>query len=477
VSEYRRLADRSRRSGAIARERARQDEFRASSSQLVALLPEGDIDLLAETLVAFANADGGTVYIGVDPEGRPTGEVYPEDIESVVRQAELMCRPPILAEWEQLEAAGRFVFVGRVHRSPDLHTLDDGRVLVRTGTENRPLSGTQVQQVVSSRSAGDYETEPVAGAGRQDLDDGVLKEFVEVWEERQGRQITRPLDDLMVEMGWLLPGGQPTVGGMLLFGKNPASFLPRCGVTFVRFEGTQLRRADGEASYGRRIEIHGPLAHTIKRTWDILKEEIHIGAVVRGLKREEQWVYPPTAIREALVNAVAHRDYRLQGRAIEVRMFSDRLEIVSPGGLPGYITLDNIVDEHFSRNPRIVTGLFQWGYIEELGMGVDLMIEEMVNAGHPIPGFGAQPGSFTVTFQNKVERAPLPRSAANLTMNERQAKALSYVQQHQRIRSRDYQELCPDVSPETLRLDLVELVERGVLLKVGRKRGTYYILK
>jgi ATP-dependent DNA helicase RecG len=477
VSEYRKLADRSRQSGTISRERAHQDEFRTSSSQLVALIAEGDIDLLAETLVAFSNADGGSVYIGVDTEGKPTGGVYPEDIETVVRQAELKCRPPILAAWEQLETGGRFVFVGRVQRSPDLHTLDDGRVLVRTGAENRALSRAEVLQVASSRSAGDYEIDPVAGADRGDLDDGVLREFVEVWEERQGRQVTRPLDDLLIEMGWLLPGGRPTVGGMLLFGKNPASFFPRCGVTFVRFAGTQLRRADGEASYGRRVEVHGPLAHTIKRTWDILKEEIHIGAIVRGLKREEQWIYPPTAIREALVNAVAHRDYRLQGSSIEVRMFSDRLEIISPGSLPGYITVENIVDEHFSRNPRIVTGLFQWGYIEELGMGVDLMIEEMVNAGHPPPDFKAQEGSFRVIFESKVERPPLPRGVANLTMNERQTKALSYVQQHDRIRSRDYQDLCPDVSPETLRLDLVDLVERGVLLKVGRKRGTYYILK
>ncbi len=459
------------------RESTHQERFNPGSSQLVALFSESDVDLLAETLVAFSNADGGTIYIGVDAKGRPTGEVYPEDLDSITQQAELRCRPPILVSWEQLETGGRFVFVGRVQRSTDLHTLDDGRVLVRTGAVNRPLSREQVLQVTNTRSSGDYETAPVAGADRDDLDDAVLREFVEVWEERQGRQITRPLDDLLIEMGWLLPGGQPTVGGMLLFGKNPASYLPRCGVTFVRFAGTQLRRADGEASYGRRVEISGPLAHTIKRTWDILKEEIHIGAVVRGLKREEQWIYPPTAIREALVNAVAHRDYRLQGRAIEVKMFPDRLEIVSPGGLPGYITVDNIVDEHFSRNPRIVTGLFQWGYIEELGMGVDLMIEEMVNAGQPIPRFEAKEGSFTVVFEARVERQPLPKVAADQTMNERQTKALAYVQQHERIRSRDYQELCPDVSPETLRLDLVDLVERGVLLKVGRKRGTYYILK
>jgi ATP-dependent DNA helicase RecG len=81
-----------------------------------------------------------------------------------------------------------------------------------------------------------------------------------------------------------------------------------------------------------------------------------------------------------------------------------------------------------------------------------------------------------VIFKAVRDREPMPRTK-DLSMNERQAKALAYVQQHERIRSRDYQELCPDVSAETLRLDLVDLVEKGVLLKIGRKRGTYYILK
>jgi ATP-dependent DNA helicase RecG len=211
--------------------------------------------------------------------------------------------------------------------------------------------------------------------------------------------------------------------------------------------------------------------------WDIIQEEIRTGAVVRGLKREEQWIYPPTAIREALVNAVAHRDYYIRGRAIEVRMFTDRLEIYSPGGLPGFITLDNIVDEHFSRNPRIVNGLYQWGYIEELGLGVDLMIEEMVNAGHPVPEFRANEHSFTVTFKNVQTHQPIPKTTQELTMNERQAKVLTFLQQNKRIRNREYQELCPDVTPETLRLDLADLVERGILLKIGEKRGTYYIMK
>jgi ATP-dependent DNA helicase RecG len=372
--------------------------------------------------------------------------------------------------------------VGRVHRSTELHTLHDGRVIVRTGAENRALDGAKVQQIVASRSTGEYEAEPVPGATRDDFDAETLREFVEVWEKRQGRPLSRPLDDVLVEMGWLLPGGAPgagapTVAGILLFGKNPQAFIPRSGLTFVRFDGTHVHREGGDPGYGRRVEFSGPLAHIIQRAWDILQDEIRVGAVVRGLERKEQWQYPPTAIREALVNAVAHRDYRLRGRAIEVRMFADRLEISSPGGLPGFITIDNIVDEHFSRNPRIVNGLFQWGYIEELGLGVDLMIQDMVNAGHPPPQFRASDYAFTVVFENVHQRQPVAPVTVDLTMNERQAKALTYIQQNERITNRDYQALCPDVTAETLRLDLADLVERGVLLKIGEKRGTYYILK
>jgi ATP-dependent DNA helicase RecG len=137
--------------------------------------------------------------------------------------------------------------------------------------------------------------------------------------------------------------------------------------------------------------------------------------------------------------------------------------------------VDNIVDEHFSRNPRIVSGLYQWGYIEELGLGVDLMIDEMVRAGHPPPKFKDTPYSFSVTLYNVLEREPQPDWAGRVT--ERQAKALAYVEKRGRITNRDYQDLCPGLSPETLRLDLVELVDRGLLLKVGAKKGTYYILR
>jgi ATP-dependent DNA helicase RecG len=213
----------------------------------------------------------------------------------------------------------------------------------------------------------------------------------------------------------------------------------------------------------------------VERAWNVVTEEMRVEAVVTGLRREEVSEYPPFAVREALVNAICHRDYRLNGRRVEIRMYEDRLEVISPGGLPGYITLDNIVEEHFSRNPRLVAGLFQWGYIEELGLGIDRMIEEMLENGHPAPDFEAKPYAFTVRLHNTLERKPVKHWSTN--MNERQMRAMSFVEENGRITNRDYRQLCTEVNPETLRLDLVDLIDKGLLLKIGDKKGTYYILK
>jgi ATP-dependent DNA helicase RecG len=453
----------------------RASPYDRQPGQMLALMAEPDPQLLAETLVALANSDGGIVLIGVDDSGQATGQVYEDEIEGALQVAAQECRPPVEIRWHQAAAEDGLAFAIVVARSPELHSLADGRVLVRAGVENRPLSGDQIRQLAATKSTGDFEAETAPGARREDFDDEVIAEFVDKWEERQHREWTRSLDDLLVEMGALNEAGRPTIAGVLLFARNPQAFLPQSGLTFVKFVGTEPRGESGQPGYGRRDEISGPLARIVQRTWEVVGEEMRIGAVVTGLERQERTEYPVSAVREALVNAVAHRDYRLGGRRIEVRMFDDRMEITSPGGLPGFITVDNIIEEHFSRNPRIVTGLYQWGYIEELGLGVDLMIDEMVRAGHPPPRFKDSPYSFTVTLLNVRERAPMPTWTR--TMNERQAKALAYVQERERITNREYRELCPDVSAETLRLDLVDLVERGILLKIGAKKGTYYILK
>lgn len=437
-------------------------------------LPYADVELLAESLVALANSDGGLVVLGVDDQGRPSDAIWEEEAEGALREAALMCRPPIPTQWQPVEL-GAVTLVGiQVPRSTDLHSLHDGRVLVRSGRDNRPLTGDEIRNLANSKNAADFETEPVPGARPTDLDPTVIQDYFDRRAARGAAKVSAT-DELLFEIGASDRQGNPTMTGILLFGKNPQAFFPQSSVVFVKFPGTEPRGEDGGIGYGRRDEISGPLPRVIERAWNVIFEEMRVGAQVNRLEREELTEYPRFAVREALVNAVAHRDYRIKGRRIELRMYADRLEIISPGGLPGYITLDNLVEEHFSRNPRLVNGLYQWGYIEELGLGIDLMIEEMVQSGHPPPQFRATPHLFTVTLSNKRERTAVPKWTRS--MNERQTRALNYIRDNGSITSREYRQVCPDVSPETLRLDMVDLVERGVLLKIGSKKGTYYILK
>ena len=136
---------------------------------------------------------------------------------------------------------------------------------------------------------------------------------------RQTRQRSRrphdgPVQSLLVEIGALTEDGTPTVAGMLLFGKRPQAWLPQSGMVFVKFGGTEPRGADGLAGYGRREEITGPLARMAEEAWNLVWSEMAVGAVVTGLQRQERPEYPQFAVREALVNAICHRDYRLHHR-------------------------------------------------------------------------------------------------------------------------------------------------------------------
>lgn len=439
--------------------------------------PEIDVDRLAETLVAFANADGGTVILGVHPDGRPAEGLFGEELEEALRAALRSCRPTVRTDWEQIETAGGVAAAVHVPRSTELHALADGRVITRSGASNRPLSGEEVRQLASGKSSGDYEMQEVPGAELGDLNPEVIKDYIQRREEKQGRQIKLTQERLLRQIGALSAEGKPTVAGILLFAHEPQFFLPQSGLTFVRFSGNDLHGPSDLPDYMRRDEVTGPMAIVIEDTWSILLKEMRTEAVIKELHREERKEYPRVAVREALVNAVCHRDYRLNGRRIEIRMFDNRLEIISPGGLPGYITIDNIIDEHFSRNPRLVNGLYHWKFIEELGLGVDKMFDAMSKAGHPQPQFDAKPHSVTVTLKNTRSRVPTLGDAWESSMNERQLRAIQLIEQNGRITSREYQEMCPNVSAEALRLDMVNLSERGIVIKVGEKRGTYYMFK
>jgi ATP-dependent DNA helicase RecG len=527
----------------------------------IAFLETPDPQTIAETLVAFANTEGGTIIIGLTADGDQTSAgVNGDDVDKAMKEADDLYNPPVVVNrWEEVrlslqnghlvegdeagvpvasatdaeadtepdnetatKTANLFadddpdadeptadtepdtddaddaaadatadddtpaeqedelddsftVYAVRVPRSIELHALSDGRVLIRSGASNRPLGGQEILRLASAKSTGDFEAEMVAGTSRDDFNSDMIDEYLEKRAERNKRPFSGKVDDLLQEIGAITDDGKPTVTGILLFTEYPQQWLPQSSVVFAKFVGTTPRGESGLAGYTRREELTGPLPRLIEQSWNLIWSEMAVSAVVKGLEREERTEYPQFAVREAIVNAICHRDYRLRGRRIELRMYSDRLEVISPGGLPGFITIENIKDEHFSRNPRIVSGLFQWGYIEELGLGIDRMIEVMEQAGHQPPNFDARPYSFAVTLFNEREKPKPPEWMRNT--NHRQAKALQYIREQGSITNREYRNLCEGVSAETLRLDLVDMVEKGILIKVGSKKGTHYILK
>ena len=466
----------------------------------LAFLPAADADLIAENMVAFANTEGGIIVVGLHADGAPAAAIAGHELDRALKQADGLYSPPVVIEnWEEaiVEATVRrgasatdgdngaragpaiseraSAFAIRVPRSTELHALADGRVLIRSGKVNRPLGGQEIQRLASAKNTGDFETEAVPGATMDDFSRVMIDEYLDKRAERSKRPQNGEANRLLAEIGAITADGRPTVCGLLLFSEYPQRWLPQSSVVFAKFVGKTPRGESGLAGYSRREEVIGPVPRLIESTWNLVWSEMAISAVVKGLEREETFEYPQFAVREALVNAICHRDYRLRGRRIEVRMFSDRLEVISPGGLPGFITVENIKEEHFSRNPRLVGGLFHWGYIEELGLGIDRMIEVMEQAGHSPPKFDARPYSFALALHNERAQPALPEWSRDT--NPRQARALQYIRETGSITNREYRSLIQAVSSETLRLDLVDLVDKGILTRVGAKKGTYYVLR
>jgi ATP-dependent DNA helicase RecG len=439
---------------------------------------EPDAHTLAEHIVAFANGAGGTIVVGVTDRGRVDPNAA-ELFEPVLGGALALCRPAFraidLPEWRVEEAPEGQVATITV-RPTGYRMAAQDRVLVRSGKLNVEISPEQELRGRVEPELFSYEERAASGATLADLDQAIVDEYQRNRIRRgpRGEVVTR--DELLREAGAVDAAGQVTTAGLLLFGKNPEYFLSQVGVVLVRFKGEAINAgalAAGER-YARRVELTGPLARLVERTWQVLSEELRLESVANGLARQERYAYPVEAVREVVVNAFCHRDYAISGQRIEIRLFDDRMEVISPGGLPGHITLDNIVQEHYSRNPRLVRGLYYWGYIEELGLGMDIVYDAMRRDRHPEPELRATPRSFTVTLRCAVDQI---EQQYGEDLGVRQLRALRYLASHGMITNSDYRELCPEVSVETVRLDLRDLVTRGILLRVGDKRGTYYVLK
>ncbi len=439
---------------------------------------------LAETLAAFANSSGGMLLLGIDPARHAVRGLRALDAATEkALAAGLRCEPPlILPRPEKTTLEDKEVLAVQVPTGlPHAYALR-GKYLARSGKKNVPLGPRQLRQLLRERGETMFDTQAVSNATLDDLDDALVQKYAAAFLgdsvsplPKGGVQLRQAVLDLLSRRGCLVKEDntwRPTVSGYLLFAREPQRVFPSAEVLLARYAGKEM------SDEFVRETARGPLADQVRRAEAFVVANMRKGARIDGFQREDRSEYPLPAVREAIVNAIAHRDYAIRGDEIRVLMFNDRIEVYSPGRLPGHVTVANIVEERFSRNEVIAQVLADMGFIERLGYGIDRMIRLMREWGLPPPRFAETANGFRVTLRGPGEKlADTDKKWQRLNLNERQRAALEFLDKNPRIANRDYREMFPDVSEETIRRDLADLVEQGLLLKMGDKKGTYYIIK
>jgi len=434
---------------------------------LLVFLPEADPDALSGAAVALTNTDGGAIVVGLAANGEYASLVDEGALRAALNQAGDCCRPAIPFAAPQLlmtpQGPVRVVYVPRGDR---VHALEDGRVLVRTGFGNRVLSGDEIRRLLTGKSSGDFEAEVVPGARIADLDPALLADFLLQRAHRTGQRWSAPGEEgPLLDVGAVTPDYRVTVAGMLLFGREPQRWLPHSGARFARL----LTEDGAQVSFERRLS--GALPRLLDALWDAIRDQLREPAPgPDGSPHEE---YPVFAVREALVNAACHRDYRLHEASL-IRLYPGRLEISSPGGLPGFLsTTEALIGGRYSRNPRLSWCLYQWGYGAEPGAGVLNILNSMDRFGHRPPEFLPAPYRLTVRLYRAGE---VPGADSRRALSPQQQAILDYVGRHGSINLRECAVLYPAHRPDRLQQDLTALVEGERLLRIGARTGAYYIL-
>ena len=395
--------------------------------------------------MAFANHQGGTILIGVNDKGHVVGfNATKEDKDNILRAGRDGCRPAI----SNLEI-GDFVIEGKpivsVHvpaGSGDVYTTSDGKYLIREGSENVAIEWRKLQQLMAERKKIMFEEQPCEGATYEDIDLEKVQRYIKARVGKFKTNIDIPPEDILKSRKCVIEQANkllPTNAGILLFGKEPQRFIPMSYVTVVKFKGTNQSQG-----YEDRKDFYGTSAELIDKMLGWIDDRMYHGgrSPKRGAVREEVMQFHIPSLREVIVNAVAHRDYTNTGSRIIISMFDDRLEVQSPGKLPGYVTPKNILREQYARNPSILLTLMEWGFSEAIGQGLDMVFRDLKKEHYRKPKLIDTGASFIFTMMAKdVKKALGTERKTKLspvsTLNETQKKILQYFQKHKEAKTND----------------------------------------
>lgn len=432
-------------------------------------------DEVKATIPAMAMTDGGLIVHGVADDrtivGCPLSQNTADRIQRYARECDVEVRiRPVQVGESQITVTEVPEIRGRVVTTPD------GRLLRRIGGDSQPLRGDALSRFVREREDRPGEEEPARGLRPDDVDMPALNEVLAA-EARPAAERGNALRALM-DLGVVLPGessAETTVlrAAALLFASDPGKFFPGAAVQVVRREGV----GPGPGPAAARTECTGPLTRILDDCLAFISKHTRQFSVVRGVRREILPEYPTLVLREAILNALAHRDYGLPGATVDVTIWDDRIEVRSPGSLPGHITVENMRQEHYSRNRRIMRVLKAAGYVEEYGEGVDRMYREMEARLMEPPIFSAAEGSVTVTLQNRflvdVEDQVWLSLLGRYPMTVGERRALVLARREGSVTPRRLRQVLGDSDVGGV---LSGAVAKGILTRVGERGGSRYML-
>ncbi|MCY3805831.1 MAG: hypothetical protein OXG91_04955 [bacterium] len=430
---------------------------------------------MLDAIPAMAMTSGGLIIHGVSDDrtivGCPLSQNTLDRISQYAHQCDVPVDVrPILVDGVELTITVVPEVPGRIVTTPG------GRLLRRVGGDSQPIRGDALGRFVRARLEHSGEDEALRGTAAEDFDLEAVNRALAADGRHRVRlsELTRAFADLKVALPTEQTAGtQVLAAAAVLFSVDPRTHISRAAVQLARRTGV----GPGPGPTRARAEVAGPLDTVAEQCLAFIAEHTGQHEVVTGLRRESIPEYPEEVVREAVVNALAHRDYGLVGSTIDITIWDDRLEVISPGPLPGHITVDNMRAEHYSRNPRIMRVLKTLGLVEEYGDGVDRMFREMESRLLEPPSFSATADSVTVTLRNRmlvnVDDQVWLQSLSGIQMTTEERRALVAANRDGSVTPRRLRELIPDADVGAV---LAAATAKGLLVRTGARGGSRYVL-
>lgn len=331
-------------------------------------------DDLAAEIVAFANIEGGNLIIGVSDDAEIIGVTNPDkEMQRIDNICANNCEPAIYGTIEKIIIDNKKILIVKIPKGPQRpYQTNRGIHYIRTASGKRRASPGELRLIQQASGAIYYDEIPVPDTSMEDIDLDYFEGFLRKSLGGRIEDFGIKTEDILKNMKVLAPYEGDlvtTTGGLLFFGKKPEYRLPYCKVTIVRFFGNDI----GEKF--EKKDIEGKLVGQIKRTETVLKDYLKAEIKIEGFKKEKPcFEIPVESLREAVINAIAHRNYQLPSQ-IRIFIFDNRIEIKSPGKLPNTVTVENIrFGFPLHRNPLIVSFLVKEHRMTEIGTGIPRMI-------------------------------------------------------------------------------------------------------